>query len=106
MLWFMPILLAWFTLSFPSGLALYWLISNVIGTLIQLVITGKIQSLFNLNTNLVKEDPEILIEDNNKSDIHEKEENNESSGNNSKNDRRSNRHRSGRAKRKQRRSRN
>ena len=105
MLWFMPILLAWFTLSFPSGLALYWLISNVIGTLIQLVITGKIQSLFNLNTNLVKEDPEILIEDNNKSDIHEKEENNESSGNNSKNDRRSNRHRSGRVKRKQRRSR-
>ena len=32
MLWFMPILLAWFTLSFPSGLALYWLISNVVGT--------------------------------------------------------------------------
>ena len=57
MLWFMPILLAWFTLSFPSGLALYWVISNVIGTLIQLAITGKIQSLFNLNTNLVKEDP-------------------------------------------------
>ena len=106
MLWFMPILLAWFTLSFPSGLALYWLISNVIGTLIQLVITGKIQSLFNLNTNLVKEDPEILIEDNNKSDIHEKEENNESNRNNSKNNRRSNRHRSGRVKRKQRRSRN
>ena len=105
MLWFMPILLAWFTLSFPSGLALYWLISNVIGTLIQLVITGKIQSLFNLNTNLVKEDPEILIEDNNKSDIHEKEENNESNRNNSKNNRRSNRHRSGRVKRKQRRSR-
>ena len=45
MLWFMPILLAWFTLSFPSGLALYWLISNVVGTLIQLIITGKIQSL-------------------------------------------------------------
>ena len=105
MLWFMPILLAWFTLSFPSGLALYWLISNVIGTLIQLVITGKIQSLFNLNTNLVKDDSEILIEDNNKSDIHEKEENNESSRNNSKNNRRSNRHRSGRVKRKQRRSR-
>ena len=52
MLWFMPILLAWFTLSFPSGLALYWLISNVVGTLIQLIITGKIQSLFNLNFNL------------------------------------------------------
>ena len=109
MLWFMPILLAWFTLSFPSGLALYWLISNVIGTLIQLVITGKIQSLFNLNSKLVKEDPEILIEDNednNKSDIHKDEENDESSRDNSKNNRRSNRHRSGRAKRKQRRSRN
>ena len=106
MLWFMPILLAWFTLSFPSGLALYWLISNVIGTLIQLVITGKIRNLFNLNTKLVKEDPEILIEDNNKSYIHENEENNESSGNDSKNNRRSNRHSSGRVKRKQRRSRN
>ena len=106
MLWFMPILLAWFTLSFPSGLALYWLISNVVGTLIQLIITGKIQSLFNLNSKLVKEDPEILIEDNNKSDIHKDEENDESSRDNSKNNRRSNRHRSGRAKRKQRRSRN
>ena len=106
MLWFMPILLAWFTLSFPSGLALYWLISNVVGTLIQLIITGKIQSLFNLNSKLVKEDSEILIEDNNKSDIHKDEENDESSRDNSKNNRRSNRHRSGRAKRKQRRSRN
>jgi len=31
MLWFMPILFAWFSLSVPSGLALYWVITNIAG---------------------------------------------------------------------------
>src|SRR5579883_3094260 len=31
MLWFMPLLFAWFTVSVPSGLAVYWVISNVAG---------------------------------------------------------------------------
>jgi len=31
MLWFMPILFAWFSISVPSGLAMYWVITNVAG---------------------------------------------------------------------------
>lgn len=40
MLWMMPIMLAVFSLSFPSGLALYWFVSNLIGVIIQYFITG------------------------------------------------------------------
>ena len=40
MLWMMPVMLAVFSLSFPSGLALYWFASNVIGVIIQYFITG------------------------------------------------------------------
>lgn len=31
----MPMMFAFFTLSFPSGLALYWVVSNIIGIIIQ-----------------------------------------------------------------------
>ena len=31
MLWMMPIMFAWFTLTVPSGLGLYWTVSNIIG---------------------------------------------------------------------------
>jgi YidC/Oxa1 family membrane protein insertase len=101
MLWFMPLLLGYFTLSFPSGLALYWLISNVIGTIIQLLITGKIQNPFNLNSKLIDEAPDIIIENENKNTTIQEKDQDESSRNVSKNNRRSNRHRSGRTKRKQ-----
>jgi|TARA_B110000116_G_scaffold90823_1_gene79041 YidC/Oxa1 family membrane protein insertase len=101
MLWFMPLLLGYFTLSFPSGLALYWLISNVIGTIIQLLITGKIQNPFNLNSKLTDEAPDLIIENENKNTIIQEKDQDESSRNVSKNNRRSNRHRSGRTKRKQ-----
>ena len=40
MLWMMPVMFAFFTLSFPSGLALYWVASNVIGIAIQYSVTG------------------------------------------------------------------
>jgi YidC/Oxa1 family membrane protein insertase len=40
MLWMMPLMFAFFTLSFPSGLALYWLISNIISIVMQYFITG------------------------------------------------------------------
>jgi YidC/Oxa1 family membrane protein insertase len=30
MLWLMPVMFAWFTLNVPSGLGLYWVVSNVI----------------------------------------------------------------------------
>jgi len=40
MLWMMPLMFAFFTLSFPSGLALYWVTSNIISIVIQYRITG------------------------------------------------------------------
>jgi len=40
MLWMMPLMFAFLSLSFPSGLALYWVVSNVITIVIQYYITG------------------------------------------------------------------
>jgi YidC/Oxa1 family membrane protein insertase len=40
MLWMMPLLIAFFSFSFPSGLSLYWIVSNIIGVAIQYFITG------------------------------------------------------------------
>ncbi|HEY7295061.1 MAG TPA: YidC/Oxa1 family membrane protein insertase [Dehalococcoidia bacterium] len=31
MLWFMPLIFAWFSVSVPSGLAVYWVITNIAG---------------------------------------------------------------------------
>ena len=36
----MPLMFAMFTLSFPSGLALYWAVSNIIGIVIQYFVSG------------------------------------------------------------------
>jgi len=42
MTWLMPIMLTWFFFfSAPSGLVLYWMVSNLVGVLIQLVINKK-----------------------------------------------------------------
>jgi YidC/Oxa1 family membrane protein insertase len=40
MLWMMPLLFAFFCLSFPSGLSLYWLASNIISVVMQYFVTG------------------------------------------------------------------
>jgi YidC/Oxa1 family membrane protein insertase len=40
MLVMMPLLFGFMTLSFPSGLALYWVASNIIGIVMQYYITG------------------------------------------------------------------
>ena len=40
MLWMMPIFLGAFSLQWPSGLPLYWVVSNIIGIAIQYFITG------------------------------------------------------------------
>jgi len=40
MLWMMPLMFMFLSLSFPSGLALYWVISNVITIVIQYYVTG------------------------------------------------------------------
>ena len=46
MLWMMPLMLAFFAFTFPSGLALYWTVSNVIGVAIQYFVTGDWSPLF------------------------------------------------------------
>jgi YidC/Oxa1 family membrane protein insertase len=40
MLWMMPIMFAWLTMTFPSGLALFWVTSNIIRIGIQYFVTG------------------------------------------------------------------
>jgi YidC/Oxa1 family membrane protein insertase len=40
MLWMMPIMFMFFTFSFPSGLALYWTVSNLVGIVTQYLISG------------------------------------------------------------------
>jgi len=40
MLWMMPLMFAFLSFSFPSGLALYWVASNVIGIVTQYFVTG------------------------------------------------------------------
>jgi hypothetical protein len=40
MLVMMPLLFGFLTLSYPSGLALYWVISNIIGIIMQYFVTG------------------------------------------------------------------
>ena len=40
MLWMMPLMIGFFSLQFPSGLSLYWIVSNVIGVGIQYFVTG------------------------------------------------------------------
>ena len=40
MLWMIPIFLGVFSLGWPSGLPLYWIVSNIIGISIQYFITG------------------------------------------------------------------
>jgi membrane protein insertase Oxa1/YidC/SpoIIIJ len=41
MLVMMPLMFAYFTISVPSGLALYWAVSNVIGIALQWIMFGK-----------------------------------------------------------------
>jgi len=40
MLWMMPMMFAFFCLSFPSGLSLYWLASTIISIVMQYFVTG------------------------------------------------------------------
>ena len=46
MTWLMPIMLTWlFFFSAPSGLVLYWMVSNMVGVLIQLWINRQTADL-------------------------------------------------------------
>jgi YidC/Oxa1 family membrane protein insertase len=40
MLWMMPLFFTWFAFSFPSGLALYWVVNSIIRIIIQYRSTG------------------------------------------------------------------
>ena len=40
MLWLMPLMFAFLTLQFPAGLALYWVVSNIITIVVQYYVTG------------------------------------------------------------------
>jgi YidC/Oxa1 family membrane protein insertase len=40
MLWMMPLMFTYFAISFPSGLALYWVVSSVVGIVLQYVFVG------------------------------------------------------------------
>ena len=68
MLWMMPAMFGFFTLNFENGLALYWIMSNLIGILIQGFITGwdPLLNLLNFRKN--------QIDDNNNEVIVNKEE--------------------------------
>jgi len=40
MLWMMPLMFGWWTLSFPSGLGLYWMATNVVSIVLQYYYLG------------------------------------------------------------------
>ncbi|MEE2948504.1 MAG: YidC/Oxa1 family membrane protein insertase [Chloroflexota bacterium] len=48
MLWLMPLMIAFFSFTLPSGLALYWTASNVLGIAIQYFVNGGWGPLFPL----------------------------------------------------------
>lgn len=58
MLWMMPAMFGFFTLNFPSGLALYWVVSNVVGVAIQGFVTGwdPLINLFNFRRGESEDD--------------------------------------------------
>ena len=111
MLWMMPVMFGFFTISFPSGLALYWIISNIAGIIIQGFVTGwtpltsirtkplESQPLDNNNENELKEDKIIT-------DSTGEKNNGEKDRNEGKNKRRGNRNSTERTRRKSRRSNN
>lgn len=96
MLWMMPVMFGFFTLSFETGLALYWIMSNVVGIIIQGFITGwtPITNIISSNSQNDPDDPPVPVP---------KQKEIEASGNDRKNGqhaRRSNRNSTKRAKRK------
>ena len=59
MLFMMPILFAFMTMTFPSGLALYWVASNVISIIMQYFVTGwgGLADIFGKKTNTTTKPP-------------------------------------------------
>jgi YidC/Oxa1 family membrane protein insertase len=40
MLWMMPLMFGFFSITLPSGLSVYWVVNNIIGILLQYRLTG------------------------------------------------------------------
>tara|TARA_B100001123_G_C14810561_1_gene828137 strand:- start:42 stop:650 length:609 start_codon:yes stop_codon:yes gene_type:complete len=55
MLWMMPVMFGFFTIQFPSGLAIYWIVSNIVGIVIQGFVTGWDPILKILNFQVVSQ---------------------------------------------------
>ena len=104
LLWMMPGMLGYFTLFFETGLALYWIVSNVIGIIIQGFVVGwsPILSIFSRSKSHDKIEP--IQEDT--QNINEEENFDEVRGDNSKNSGRSDRNSVKRIKRRAQRSKN
>ena len=104
LLWMMPGMLGYFTLFFETGLALYWIVSNVIGIIIQGFVVGwsPILSIFSRS----KSNDETELTQENKQNLNGEENSDEVSGNDSKNGGRSDRNSVKRIKRRAQRSKN
>ena len=103
MLWMMPIMFGFFTLSFPAGLATYIIFSNIAGFFIQIYVLKKLKVKNSLKEFLTLSSPEKNEENLNKQNTNE-EAANELAAISRQDSRGSNKVRSRRAKRKSRRS--
>ena len=109
MLWMMPIMLGLLSMTFPSGLALYWVVSNVVGVFTQYPITGW-EPLFRKSSQPVTDDTDKDDDAEGEENSQPEEETTDDGGptdksSNGKNRRRSNRSRNARARRRARRGR-
>jgi len=104
LLWMMPGMLGYFTLFFETGLALYWIVSNVIGIIIQGFVGGWSPILSIFSRSKSNDETESTQED--KQNLNGEENSDEVSGNDSKNGGRSDRNSVKRIKRRTQRSKN
>jgi len=107
MLWMMPIMFGFFTLSFPAGLATYIIFSNIAGFFIQIYVLKKLKVKHSLREMLsfkTSKSEDDDLKQNESFDVQVKEENYEHTTISRKNRRRSNKARSRRIKGKSRRS--
>jgi len=61
MLWMMPLMFGFFSMQFPSGLAVYWVVSNIVGIVIQGFITGwdPLLNIFNRKNKINSVEPAL-----------------------------------------------
>jgi len=106
LLWMMPGMLGYFTLFFETGLALYWIVSNVIGIIIQGFVVGWSPILSIFSRSKSKPNNEIESTQVDTQNLNEEENSDEVSGNDSKDSGRSDRNSVKRIRRRAQRSKN